>query len=115
MKTYFQDEQILSGLWALGRTIVNLLISLVDMIPVVGEIPSWLADIGKLFGKRTDLTPDVSIQIAWGTELIEFLTNTLFPSHLVETVLQLRHDVPRMRVAWRQYRRLARGAKRQVA
>ena len=89
-----------------------MLITFADMTFLLGEIPSWLADIGKLFGKRTDLTPDVSIKIALGSELIEFLTYTIFPSHSIETVLQLRHDVPRIRAAWRRYKELRRNGLR---
>lgn len=94
------DDTQREGQWALVRTIINFIIVAADFVPFLGEIPSWLADAGKFFGKKTDLTPDVSKTFAVATELIEPFTGTTFPSHIFETLLQLSFDWPRIKAVW---------------
>ena len=98
-----QDPVIQEALYASLRTAVNITITLTDFFPGLGEVISWAADIGKIW-KKTDLTPDVSKTIAWGTELLEFVSWGSIPSHAIETVLQLTHDIPRLKAGWHRWR-----------
>jgi hypothetical protein len=100
-----EDHEVHEAMIALLRTCINFLLSFIDLIPFAGEAISWLADLAKLirfFSKRIgwnvpiDLTPDVSLLVAMGTEIPDVLFGTAIPSHLVETVLQLKADWPRI-------------------
>src|SRR5687767_11834193 len=70
-----RDPKVQEAALAAGRTLVNAGISVADAFPIVGEIPSWAADAGKVVDKwartlgfSTDLTPDVSAAVAIGSE-----------------------------------------------
>lgn len=100
-----KDPEVRKGLEALLRTGVNSGISVADLFPVVGEAASWTADACKLVARQFDIkmldsSPDVSLNVALGTELLELCTGGLMPSHVIETTLQLRADWPRMKTAY---------------
>lgn len=99
-----QDPECRKGLEALLRTITNGSISIADMVPGAGDSASWVADGCKFIARRTgitilDLTPDVAEWKAYGSELGEFVTFGIFPSHIVESALQLKADIPRIKAA----------------
>lgn len=101
--TLSKEEILKQGRMALLRTFLNFGVTIVDLIPGIGEAVSLSADFVKLlpFAARryVDLTPDVSFAVALGTELTEIPFLGAFPSHGIEFLLQLRHDVPRMKDA----------------
>lgn len=117
-------EQMLSeGRQAAVRTVVNVGLVAFDIFPLadagLGHILSVVADGAKTLRtvvrvshflridpKFLDLTPDVSLKVALDTEAVEFVapiaTLGLFnplPTHSIETLLQIKHDLPRMRDA----------------
>lgn len=53
------DPDAINGLTSLGRLNGNGLIATAEFVPMVGELPDWLAKAAKLVG-LVDLTPDVS-------------------------------------------------------
>lgn len=96
------DPAIKEAVRAGARSLANGNLAMIELIPLVGEIPGWFADAGKLadplarkVGVSTDLTPDVPKWAAIGSELGTF--GHPIPTHLVETIWQLRHDIPRIR------------------
>lgn len=101
------DPFCYSGTTAGLRTIINTGITLGDFIPLAGDTVSWSADalkivrrVGQRFGidiKFLDLTPDVGLFPAIGSEAFEFISFGFFPSHIVETTMQLKHDLPKMK------------------
>lgn len=98
-----KDPKVRQAATAALRTLANIGISFADAVPVAGEVPSWLADLGKftdrwarVIGLSTDLTPDVSKQVAVGSEMLEAYSGTAFPSHAIETTLQIKADWPRL-------------------
>ncbi len=99
-----QDPECRKGLEALLRTITNGSISVADMVPGAGDTASWVADACKFIACRTgikllDLTPDVAEWKAYASEAGEFVTFGMFPSHIVESTLQFKADLPRLRAA----------------
>lgn len=100
-----KDPEVRQGVEAALRTLANAGIIVADAVPGgLGEIGSWTADaaktVGRAFGwKQLDLTPDVSLAIALGSELAEAPTAGAAPSHAVEALMQLGYDIPRIREA----------------
>lgn len=119
IKNIIKDPVCQEGAAASMRTLINSGISIGDFVPVVGAIFSWGADglkvtrrIGQRVGvdlKFLDLTPDVGLGMAIGTELLELPTLGHAPTHAIETFLQLRADAPRMKKAVEQSIRHWRG------
>jgi hypothetical protein len=91
-----QDEKVRTALVALTRTLLNIGISVIDLIPGIGEVVSIGADLAKL--TKFDLTPDVSKGIAWGSEILELFTGGVLPTHAIETTFQVIKDIPRIKV-----------------
>lgn len=98
-----KDPKVRQAATAAMRTLANIGISFADAVPFAGEVPSWLADLGKftdrwaqVIGLSTDLTPDVSKEVAVGSEILEAYSGTAFPSHAFETTLQIKADWPRI-------------------
>lgn len=89
-----QDKEVKAALVALTRSLLNIGISIVDVVPGVGDVVSVGADVAKL--TEFDLTPDVGKGIAWGSEILEFFTGGAMPSHAIETTIQMFKDVPRI-------------------
>ena len=87
-----KNPEAKEGIVAAGRLLVNVGISAVDLVPVVGEVVGWTADALK-FVKPLDLTPDVSKSVAIGTEALEFAGMGAVPTHAIETVLQAHADL----------------------
>lgn len=90
-----RDEQVRESLAAVIRTLLNVGVSVIDAIPGIGEVVSLGVDAAKL--TAFDLTPDVGIGVAWGSEILELFTGGAFPSHIVETSFQFVKDYPRMK------------------
>lgn len=121
LRVIWKDPVTREAFWAIVRTFVNVGISVADAFPGLTEAFSWGADLIKivktirkkhveakkkqkdsgddavlnLFSKL-DPSPDVGVGIATSTEVLEVFTGTAFPSHIVETTLQLGHDFPRI-------------------
>lgn len=97
------DPTVREGWEALLRTLANLGITIADFAPGgLGEVGSLTADtmkgVARVTGlKKLDLTKDVSVAIAVGSELAEIPTAGAAPSHAVESLMQFRYDLPRMR------------------
>jgi len=115
-----QDEKVRTALVALTRTLLNIGISVVDVIPGIGEVVSIGADLAKL--TKFDLTPDVSKGIAWGSEILELFTGGTFPTHVIETTFQVIKDIPRIKVGlkkakeiWSAHRAVVKSEKVQKA
>jgi hypothetical protein len=89
-----QDKEVRVALSALARSLLNIGISIVDVVPGIGDVISVGADVAKL--TEFDLTPDVGKGIAWGSEILEFFTGGAMPSHAIETTIQMVKDVPRI-------------------
>lgn len=129
-RSYLVDPVVRTGFEASIRTAINAAISLADFFPGIGTLASWGADAAKVWARvnyarerarvmkeggdpstvkmsSVDLTPDVSVQVALFTEAIDVLTADLFPSHLIETSLQLSHDWSRIRDAIRRVQELS--------
>jgi hypothetical protein len=105
LREAFHDDEIKHAAVALGRTVMNSVITVVDLVPGVGEAVSLTADAGK-FTRRFNLTPDVSRIVALGTEGFEFGTAGISPTHAIETTMQIRKDVPRIRAGWQRWKEL---------
>lgn len=105
IKETWRDENVRDSLKAAGRTVANVGVSIVDMVPGAGDAVSWAADVGKL-RQETDLTPDVSKKVAWSSEALEAVTGGAAPSHAIETAVQLKYDVPRMKRGYERLREI---------
>jgi len=90
-----QDEKVKIALIAFARTVLNIGISVVDLVPGIGEVVSIGADLAKL--TSFDLTPDDSKAWAWGSEVLELFTGGALPTHAIETTMQFVKDFPRMK------------------
>lgn len=104
LERVLRDEECRTGLAALLRTITNASITVADVVPVLGEVASWSADACKFIARRTglkalDLSPDVPEWVAYVSEGLEPMMGGVFPSHAIETGMQLKADLPRMRLA----------------
>ena len=91
-----RDPEAREGLEALKRSSKNAFIIMADVLPAVGSVVHWSADILKL-SRRRDMTPDVSKLTAWGTNIIDVLTLDTIPSYWIQAVLQFRKDLPRLK------------------
>jgi hypothetical protein len=116
LRTMWKDPEVRQAAAGVCRTLINVGISFTDIVPVVGDTPSWIADgwkvVTRAFGiSRFDLTPDVSIKLALGTELAEIPTLGLAPTHVIETSMQLKHDWPKIKKGFARAREIARQAK----
>ena len=120
LKATLNDPVAKEAFFALLRTLINVGISVVDLVPGIGELPSWVADAIKVTkeAKKTNLnqkisgdhseskndlwqkidpTPDVPVWIALGSEAAELISGSAFPSHAVESSVQLvGYDLARM-------------------
>lgn len=94
------DPAVQAGGQAALRTVANTAISICELVPVVGNVPSWLADIAKVIARtnhkiaiarehdlakqeereprtiplsKLDLTPDVSAAVAVASEGLEII------------------------------------------
>ncbi len=124
-----QEAVVREGGEAAFRTVMNIAISCADLVPGAGEIASWGADVLKVIEEMRyrmrirevadaggdtkkvkregyNLTPDVHWMVAVGTESLEALSLGFAPTHAIETIGQLRHDIPRMLRAYRMLRAL---------
>lgn len=124
----WNDPVRCEGRKALARTIINGAIAAGDLVPWTGDSVSVAADIAKVthrgarmlsrvpgfrgLAKGTgilDLTPDVNVLTAFGSELAEPVTGGLAPTHVIEASLQyFGHDKERIqagRAARNAYRR----------
>lgn len=105
----------LAGLAAATRLGINIVVSVVDMLPWgIGEVVSWAADAWKLIarrltpiiGVRLDLTPAVSFRMAAGTEFLEIFGMGSLPTHAIETLRQLQlEDWQKLRALYELLRR----------
>lgn len=86
-----EDPDFKEALPALLRTCLNLGISIADFFPGAGAVPSWAADALKFSGKF-DLTPSVSKKIAIGSEILDLIACDFLPTHILETILQLKRE-----------------------
>lgn len=99
-----EDKPSRQGLEALLRTITNGSITVADMVPGMGETASWAADACKFIARRTgikllDTSPDVPEWVAYVSEGLDVATCGVLPSHAIETGLQFKADLPRMKIA----------------
>ena len=107
MDHILKDPICYSGTTAGLRTLINTVITLGDFIPLAGDAVSWSADalkvvrrVGQRFGidiKFLDLPPDVGLFPAIGSEAFEVVSFGFFPSHIIETTMQLKHDLPKIK------------------
>ncbi len=130
LKDLLRDPALREGAEASARTVINTLIAVADTVPGAGSIASWGADAAKMWARfeyhkerarvaaeggdvskvklsRVDLTPDVSLKLAVGTEVFELVSADFLPTHAIEAVAQLRHDLPRMKKALARFREIA--------
>ena len=121
------DPAIREGAEASLRTAINTAIAVADMFPGVGMAASWGADAAKVWARfkymedrakalaegkdpskvkmsPVDLTPDVSVEVALGTELLELVSMDMMPTHAIESAMQLKHDLPRIKKAAKKLR-----------
>jgi len=112
------DPKCKESYQALARTLANIGISAVDIIPGAGDaaeavvlglkisphIRNMLATYAKdprNIGKHLDLTPDISastaVAISAAFAPIEFVAGGTLPSYLVNTLYQLRADIQNRR------------------
>lgn len=115
----WKQDDVRTGGEAAFRSVLNIAISCVDVVPGAGELASWGADALKVLEEirhrqkqkealargedprkvpreKYNLTPDVHVLVATLTEALEFVTFFTFPTHAIETTGQLWYDVPRM-------------------
>lgn len=111
LRATLNDPATKEAFFATLRTLVNIGISIIDLVPGIGELPSWVADAIKVtkeakkknfanrikgnneknpddFWQKIDPTPDVPVWIALGSEVGEAVSGTAFPSHAVESTVQ---------------------------
>lgn len=110
IRMLIEDPDCRKGAIAGLRTLLNAGITAADFIPVAGEGLSWGADvlktirrIGRKIGidiKFLDFTPDVGLFAALGSEAFELVSFGIAPTHAVESTLQLKKDIPRIKKAW---------------
>jgi hypothetical protein len=112
------DPKCKESYQALARTLANIGISVVDIIPGAGDaaeavvlglkisphIRTMLSTYAKdprNLGKHIDLTPDISastaVAISAAFAPIEFVAGGTLPSYLVNTLYQLRADIQNRR------------------
>jgi len=91
-KEVTQDDRTKEGMKSLGRLAANGLISAAEFVPVVGEIPDWIAKAAKFTKKSLDLTPDVSKTTTVALEGVDIATGGFLPSRAVELLIQARAD-----------------------
>lgn len=112
LRATLNDPIAKEAFFALIRTLINVGISVVDLVPGIGELPSWVADAIKVtkeakkkgvqqrskneksestndFWQKIDPTPDVPVWIALGSEATEAVSGSVFPSHAIESSVQL--------------------------
>jgi hypothetical protein len=94
-KVMWADKDVRESLKATARALLNVGISIADFVPVIGDAISLLADAAKW--TQFDLTPNVSKEIAVGSEGLELLSGGFLPTHAIETILQIRHDAPQIK------------------
>ena len=121
-KLILSDPELQEGVKAVARTLANAGISAVEWgVPLLGEAGSMGADAAKALAfmvrrlKMLDLTPDVSKKVAIGSELLEPVTLSLFPSHSLETSLQFKADVPRIVSAMKKLSTVMAGRQRELS
>lgn len=136
-REYLDDPDIQVGTKAAIRTALNAGIATGDFFPGFGLVLSGGADAAKVVAKAEyeakrlyvrwvqkgkvddvkmsslDLTPDVKLRWALGSELLEFFAAGFLPTHAIEGGMQLYHDWPRMKKAVTRIREIA-AAKRAV-
>jgi len=126
------DPAVREGGEATLRTAINAAIAIADTFPGAGAVGSWGADAAKVWtryehmkkiaeaaarGEDTskvkksvlDLTPDVSIKVAVGSEALELISADVFPTHAIESTMQLKHDWPRIKKAAERAREIFSG------
>lgn len=128
---YLDDPAISEGTKAAIRSFINTGIAIGDMFPGYGLAVSGGADLAKTIARAEyrakrayvkwveggdpnavkmsvlDLTPDVKLRTALGSELLELCFAGFLPSHAIEGGIQLWKDVPRMRKAYERIRAIA--------
>lgn len=127
LKRLLDDPIFRTGAEATARTAINAMIAVADMFPIVGGIGSFAADATKVWAhykyrfdrarvikaggdpskvkySKIDLTPDVSVALAVGTEVFEVIGAGAVSTHAIETVAQIRHDLPRIKKAFARFR-----------
>jgi hypothetical protein len=130
-RPYLEDPDIPVGAKAAIRTALNAGIAIGDLFPGYGLVLSGGADAAKAVARAEyhakrvyvrwiekgnpndvkmsafDLTPDVKLGWALGSELLEMCAAGFLPTHAVEGTMQLYHDWPRMKKAVRRIREIA--------
>lgn len=130
-KPYLDDPEISVGTKAAIRTVLNAGIAVGDFFPGYGLVLSGGADAAKVVAKAEhkakrlyvrwiekgnpddvklsslDLTPDVKLRWALGSELLELCAAGFLPTHAIEGAMQLYHDWPRMKKAVTRIREIA--------
>lgn len=130
-KPYLDDPDIPVGTKAAIRTVLNAGVAIGDFFPGYGLVLSGGADAAKVVAKAEyemkrlyvrwvekgnpadvkmsslDLTPDVKLRWALGSELLEFCAAGFLPTHAIEGSMQLYHDWPRMKKAVTRIREIA--------
>lgn len=138
LRSLFGDPVVAEGARAVVRTAINAAVAVGDLFPGVGLALSGGADLAKaiaraeLWARRAyvknveggdpravkmssiDLTPDVSLRLAVGSELFECFSAGFLPTHAIEGGIQLWHDLPRMRKAYERLRSLGPGGERVI-
>lgn len=110
-----EDPDVAVAVEALYRLVINLGISVSDVVPILfgGEALSWGADGAKIVktflawfkvNVPIDPTPDVAVGWALIPEIPDALLAGILPTHLVETFLQGKADLPRVILGWRKIR-----------
>lgn len=111
VRRLYDDPVTRKGGEALTRTAINAGIVVADVFPGVGDALSWGADAAKVVGRMfnisaIDLTPDVSAHWAVWTEVLEFCSGGLFPTHAIESSMQFKADWPRMKEGFKRAREI---------
>lgn len=137
-KELWKHDEVRRGSEAAVRSAINIFISCADIVPGVGELASWGADILKIYEnsrhkkkqaeavlrgedptkvprEKFNLTPDVHILTATISEALELLAFFTAPTHAIETVNQLWYDVPRIRDGVRKARAVLSDVQRRRA
>lgn len=114
-----RDRKCQGAVAACFRTIMNTGITAADFVPGIGEVVSGGADFLKVLRRSMkkvgvdpsflDLTPDVSLRIALGSEVLEFGTGGLAPTHAIEGTMQLRKDIPRIKEGAKRFMEIWKG------